>query len=81
MFRTIPPVLFVLIAILLPCSLWAQAQTVTGVVMAEGEPDPVIGANVVLKGTTIGTITDFDGNFSIEAKTAHSKSSVSRQRF
>ena len=69
MFRTIPPVLFVLIAILLPCSLWAQSQTVTGVVMAEGEPDPVIGANVVLKGTTIGTITDFDGNFSIEAKT------------
>lgn len=47
----------------------AMAQsTVTGVVMAEGEPDPVIGANVVLKGTTSGTITDFDGNFSIEAK-------------
>lgn len=29
--------------------------------------EPVIGANVVIKGTTIGTITDFDGNFEIEA--------------
>lgn len=29
--------------------------------------DPVIGANVVVKGTTNGTITDIDGHFSIEA--------------
>ena len=43
-------------------SLYAQSITVTGVVMAEGEPDPVIGANVIVKGTTLGTITDFDGN-------------------
>lgn len=52
----------------LVCGTAAAQSTVTGVVMAEGEPDPVIGANVVLKGTTNGTITDFDGNFSIEAK-------------
>lgn len=68
MLRFTPPVLFALIAILLPCSLWAQSLTVTGVVMAEGEPDPVIGANVMVKGTTNGTITDFDGNFSLQAK-------------
>lgn len=36
--------------------------------MAEGDPDPVIGANVMVKGTTNGTITDFDGNFSLQAK-------------
>ena len=35
------------------------------VVDTKGEP--IIGANVVVKGTTNGTITDFDGNFSIEA--------------
>ncbi len=46
----------------------AAQQVVTGVVMAEGEPDPVIGANVLVKGTTTGTITDFDGNFSLPAK-------------
>ena len=46
----------------------AQSLTVTGVVMAQDEPDPVIGANVMIKGTTAGTITDFDGNFSLQAK-------------
>jgi len=35
--------------------------------MAQDEPDPVIGANVMVKGSTVGTITDFDGIFSIEA--------------
>lgn len=29
--------------------------------------EPVIGASVLVKGTTIGTITDFDGNFILEA--------------
>ncbi len=46
---------------------WAQSVTVTGVVMAQDEPDPVIGANVMIKGSTSGTITDFDGNFSLQA--------------
>ena len=47
---------------------FAQTLTVTGVVMAQDEPDPVIGANVMVKGSTNGTITDFDGNFSLQAK-------------
>ena len=59
-----------LTAVLAWASLCAMAQslTVTGVVMAQDEPDPVIGANVMVKGTTSGTITDFDGNFSLQAK-------------
>lgn len=28
--------------------------------------EPIIGANIVVKGTTNGTVTDFDGNFSLE---------------
>ena len=32
----------------------------------DGTGEPVIGANVVVKGTTNGTITDFDGNYTIE---------------
>ena len=53
--------------LLLPIFLLAQT-TISGVVMAEGEPDPVIGANVMVKGTSNGTITDFDGNFLLDAK-------------
>lgn len=57
-----------LLSLIMVMGLYAQTMTVTGVVMAEGEPDPVIGANVMVKGTTNGTITDFDGNFVLEAK-------------
>lgn len=39
-------------------------KTVTGVVVDENGV-PVIGANVVVKGTTIGTVTDVDGKFSL----------------
>ena len=42
----------------------AQSKTVTGSVV-DNTGEPVIGASVVVKGTTNGTITDFDGNFSI----------------
>lgn len=47
-------------------ALSAQAKTVTGVVSLSdtGEPEP--GVNVIVEGTTVGTITDFDGNYSIE---------------
>ena len=38
---------------------------VTGTV--EDADGPLIGASVLVKGTTVGTITDFDGNFTIEA--------------
>jgi len=39
------------------------AQTITGVVNADDGPLP--GANVVVKGTTMGTTTDFDGKFTL----------------
>ena len=43
-----------------------QTRTVTGRIV-DNMGEPIIGANVVVKGTTNGTVTDFDGNFSIEA--------------
>ena len=44
--------------------IFAQTKTVTGTVVDElGEP--VIGANVIVVGTTNGATTDIDGNFSI----------------
>lgn len=45
--------------------LLAQTKTVTGIVTQDGIP--LAGVNVLLKGTTTGTQTDFDGLYSIEA--------------
>lgn len=44
-----------------------QAKTVTGTV-TDVSGEPIIGANIRIKGTTTGTITDIDGNFSIKAE-------------
>ena len=43
-----------------------QAKKITGVV--RDAMGPVIGANVLIKGTTKGVITDIDGNFSIDVE-------------
>ena len=44
----------------------AQEKTITGNVSDESGPLP--GANIIVKGTTNGTETDFDGNYEIKAK-------------
>lgn len=41
----------------------AQVTRVTGIVISEEDKLPVVGASVVVKGTTLGTITDLDGKF------------------
>ena len=46
-------------------TVMAQNTKVTGQVLDENG-EPVIGASVVVKGTTIGTVTDFDGNFTLD---------------
>ena len=45
-------------------SAFAQNKTVTGTVL-DSTGESIIGANVMAKGTTNGTITDIDGNFSL----------------
>ncbi|MCL3779206.1 SusC/RagA family TonB-linked outer membrane protein [Prolixibacteraceae bacterium JC049] len=47
-------------------SAWAQ-RTLTGKVTAKEDGEPLPGVNVVVKGTTIGITTDFDGKYSINA--------------
>jgi len=42
-----------------------QEITVKGVVTEQTTGDPAIGATVLVKGTTIGTVTDIDGNYSL----------------
>ena len=41
------------------------SKKVTGVVFSEEDNQPVIGASVLVKGTSIGTTTDLDGKFVI----------------
>lgn len=45
--------------------VWAQTSTVTGIVVSDEDGEPVVGASVLVKGTTLGTVTDIDGKFSI----------------
>ena len=51
---------------LISAQAYGQALTIKGVVKDKAG-EPVIGANVLVKGTTNGTITDFDGNFVLNA--------------
>ena len=44
-----------------------QKKAINGVVFDGGLNEPLIGANVVVKGTTNGTVTDLDGKFTLEA--------------
>lgn len=43
----------------------AQNSKVHGIVLSTEDNEPIIGANVTVKGTTLGTITDIDGKYSI----------------
>jgi len=56
--------LFVTLFAVSSMATFAQLNVSGTVVDATGEP--VIGANIVVKGSTQGTITDFDGNYSME---------------
>lgn len=56
--------LWMLVAVIISTTANAQGKKVTGTVSdANG---PLIGVNVMVKGTSTGTITDVDGNYSLE---------------
>ncbi len=46
---------------------YGQEKTITGTVVSSSDNVPLPGASIVVKGTTTGTQTDFDGNFTISA--------------
>lgn len=54
-----------LCALAMGANTYAQGLTVKGHVVDENN-EPIIGANILVKGTTNGTITDYDGNFTLE---------------
>ena len=60
--------IYLLLAALLPAlGGYAQKMTVKGVVV-DATNEPIIGANVVEKGTTNGIVTDLDGNFTLSVE-------------
>ena len=59
---------FLFISIFFSCQIYAQSDPVTGMVK-DINNTPLIGVNVIEKGTSNGTTTDFDGNFSITLTT------------
>ena len=55
-----------LLMLLLSFTTTAFAQrTITGKVTDTENAEPLIGANVSVKGLTVGTMTDIDGNYSV----------------
>ena len=58
-----------LLTLLMACCLvlpaFAQTLTVQGTVVDDKTGEPIIGANVIAKGTAAGAATDFDGNFQL----------------
>jgi TonB-linked SusC/RagA family outer membrane protein len=46
-------------------SIFAQAQTVTGTVTGSEDGIPIPGVSVFVKGTTVGTVTQVDGTYSL----------------
>lgn len=56
--------LLLLTFFLMSVAAYAQKQTYSGVVL-DSKNEPVIGASVVQKGTSVGTVTDYDGNFKL----------------
>lgn len=52
--------------VLMSISAFAQLKTVTGKVIDE-KGEPILGVTVIVKGTSRGAVTDFDGEYSVEA--------------
>ena len=59
------------------CSVVAQDKEVTGTVVSAEDGQPIIGAAIVVKGTTIGTVTDMDGKFTLDVPEDETKLNVS----
>lgn len=60
---------FILIsAFFIQVSLWAQSGVVSGTIMDNETSETLIGANIVIEGTTIGSSTDFEGKYQFEAE-------------
>lgn len=53
----------------LPLTSHAQDKTITGTVISASDNTPLLGASIMIKGTSTGTVTDFDGSYTVSANT------------
>src|SRR5690349_6466021 len=60
-------IIFIYLLMLLPAMVIAQTRTISGKVTSAEDNMPLPGVNVVVEGTTKGTVTDTDGNYSFQA--------------
>ncbi|WP_346859135.1 TonB-dependent receptor [uncultured Draconibacterium sp.] len=67
--KNLKVVLF-LVALLSYTLSYAQVKTITGKVSDAGNGEPLPGVTIVVKGTTQGTITNFDGDYTIDVEEA-----------
>ncbi|MCK4663656.1 MAG: TonB-dependent receptor [Bacteroidales bacterium] len=58
--------IFFFLILFITANLFAQKRTITGTVISSDDNTTLPGVSVVVKGTTIGTITDIDGKYSLE---------------
>ena len=59
--------LFAGVMLISSVTLWAQSNQISGNVKS-ADGDPLVGVNIVVVGTILGTISDIDGNFSFSVK-------------
>ena len=64
--RFLRPFPTLLLTLLLALSGGLYAQSISGTITDENDGSPLIGATVLEKGTTSGTVTDIDGNFKFD---------------
>lgn len=69
--KFLPAIAFLIFIFLFTTPYEARSQTVVrGEVIDQASREPLIGANITIKGTTQGTITDYDGSFRFNSSIA-----------
>jgi len=61
--------LTLLVSLVFCANIQAQNITIQGTITSEEDNTPIPGASVIVKGTSNGAVSDFDGNYTISAKT------------
>jgi TonB-linked SusC/RagA family outer membrane protein len=57
--------IFFTLFVFVSLQIFSQARVITGTVTSAEDGNPIPGVSIVVRGTTIGTITDVDGNYSL----------------
>lgn len=73
---------FMLLAIiLLGEQIYAQNRTITGTITADDTKQPISDVSVLIRGTTLGTVTDANGKFSIKAPSNSTEIELSHSNY